>query len=133
MAKIGTFGGLSFAVSSNKVSTFDDLKWDTSAAYATHDRHLQPDLLEFLGPDPEQITFEMKFSVFLGVNPLKSVNDLRRMVREGTAERLVIGGRVYGDYKWAITKVSSAMKRFDNRGNCWAAEVTVTLKEYGRR
>lgn len=133
MAKIGTFGGLSFAVSSNKVSTFDDLKWDTSAAYATHDRHLQPDLLEFLGPDPEQITFEMKFSVFLGVNPLKSVNDLRRMVREGTAERLVIGGRVYGDYKWAITKVSSAMKTFDNRGNCWAAEVTVTLKEYGRR
>ena len=133
MAKIGTFGGLSFAVSSNKVSTFDDLKWDTSAAYATHDRHLQPDLLEFLGPDPEQITFKMKFSVCLGVNPLKSVNDLRRMVREGTAERLVIGGRVYGDYKWAITKVSSAMKTFDNRGNCWAAEVTVTLKEYGRR
>ena len=133
MAKIGTFGGLSFAVSSNKVSTFDDLKWDTSAAYATHDRHLQPDLLEFLGPDPEQITFKMKFSVFLGVNPLKSVNDLRRMVREGTAERLGIGGRVYGDYKWAITKVSSAMKTFDNRGNCWAAEVTVTLKEYGRR
>ena len=133
MAKIGSFGGLSFAVSSNKVSTFDDLKWDTSAAYATHDRHLQPDLLEFLGPDPEQITFKMKFSVFLGVNPLKSVNDLRRMVREGTAERLVIGGRVYGDYKWAITKVSSAMKTFDNRGNCWAAEVTVTLKEYGRR
>lgn len=133
MAKIGTFGGLSFAVSSNKVSTFDDLKWDTSAAYATNDRHLQPDLLEFLGPDPEQITFKMKFSVFLGVNPLKSVNDLRRMVREGTAERLVIGGRVYGDYKWAITKVSSAMKTFDNRGNCWAAEVTVTLKEYGRR
>lgn len=133
MAKTGTFGGLSFAVSSNKVSTFDDLKWDTSAAYATHDRHLQPDLLEFLGPDPEQITFKMKFSVFLGVNPLKSVNDLRRMVREGTAERLVIGGRVYGDYKWAITKVSSAMKTFDNRGNCWAAEVTVTLKEYGRR
>ena len=133
MAKIGTFGGLSFVVSSNKVSTFDDLKWDTSAAYATHDRHLQPDLLEFLGPDPEQITFKMKFSVFLGVNPLKSVNDLRRMVREGTAERLVIGGRVYGDYKWAITKVSSAMKTFDNRGNCCAAEVTVTLKEYGRR
>ena len=133
MAKIGTFGGLSFAVSSNKVSTFDDLKWDTSAAYATHDRHLQPDLLEFLGPDPEQITLKMKFSVFLGVNPLKSVNDLRRMVREGTADRLVIGGRVYGDYKWAITKVSSAMKTFDNRGNCWAAEVTVTLKEYGRR
>lgn len=133
MAKIGTFGGISFVVSSNKVSTFDDLKWDTSAAYATHDRHLQPDLLEFLGPDPEQITFKMKFSVFLGVNPLKAVNDLRRMVREGTVERLVIGGRVYGDYKWAITKVSSAMKTFDNKGNCWAAEVTVTLKEYGRR
>lgn len=133
MAKIGKFGKVSFVVSSDKVNTFDDMKWDTSAAYATHDRHLQTDLLEFMGPELEQITFKMKFSVFLGVNPIKAVNDLRRMVREGTVERLVIGGRVYGDYKWAIVKLSSAMKTFDNKGNCWAAEVTVTLKEYGRR
>ena len=81
MAKIGTFGKLSFIVSSNTVKTFDELKWDTSAKYATHDRHLKDDLLEFLGPEPEQITFKMKFSVFLGVNPLKAVNDLRGMVR----------------------------------------------------
>lgn len=133
MAKIGTFGKLSFIVSSNTVKTFDDLKWDTSAKYATHDRHLKDDLLEFLGPEPEQITFKMKFSVFLGVNPLKAVNDLRDMIRNGTAERLVIGGRVYGEYKWAIIKQSASMRTYDNKGNCWAAEVSVTLKEYGKR
>lgn len=133
MAKIGTFGKLSFIVSSNTVKTFDELKWDTSAKYATHDRHLKDDLLEFLGPEPEQITFKMKFSVFLGVNPLKAVNDLRGMVRNGTAERLVIGGRAYGAYKWAIIKQSANMGTYDNKGNCWAAEVSVTLKEYGKR
>lgn len=133
MAKIGKFGSLSFVVSSRKVSTFDDLKWETSANYATHDRHLKTDLLEFLGPEPEQITFKMKFSAFLGVNPLQMVNTLRSMIRNGVAERLVIGGRVYGDYKWAIIKQSAALRTFDNRGNCWAAEVTVTLKEYGKR
>ena len=26
------------------------------------------------------------------------------MIRSGTVERLVLGGHVYGDYKWAITK-----------------------------
>lgn len=133
MAKIGTFGSLTFIVSDEVVKTFSDMKWDTSAKYATHDRHLLDDLLEFLGPEPDQISFKMKFSVFLGTNPLAEVQKLRQMVRTGQAERLVLGAQVYGEYKWVITKLSTTMKTFDNKGNCWAAEVTVSIQEYGKR
>ena len=96
MAKIGSFGDLVFSVSNNTVRTFDSMSWDFSTDYATHDRHIKADLLEYMGPGLEGISFSMTFSVFLGVNPLKEIKKLREMVRKGYAERLVIGGKVYG-------------------------------------
>ena len=125
MGKLGGFGSLSFVVSSNTIRTFEKLQWDVGASYATHDRHMMPDLLEFLGPDLETISLPVKFSVFLGTNPILEVERLRAMIRSGAVERLVLGGHVYGDYKWAITKMSAELKTFDNRGNCWAANTTL--------
>ena len=134
MAKIGSFAGsLTFSVSENTVRTFDQISWETSAKYATHDRHIKRDVLEFLGPEPGDISFTMAFSVFHGTNPLKEVKKLNKMVNKGITGRLVLGGRVYGSYKWAITGVQSTMKRFDNKGNCWAATAQVTMKEYPKR
>ncbi len=133
MAKIGSFGDLVFSVSENTVRTFDGLSWKVSANYATHDRHIQRDVLEFLGPEPEEITFKMAFSVFHGVNPIDEVERLNQMCREGVAAHLIIGAKKYGSYKWVITSVSSEMNRFDNKGNCWGATASVTLKEYAER
>lgn len=133
MAKLGSFGGITFIVSENIIRTFDGMKWDVSAKYATHDRHLQSDLLEFLGPEPDGITFTVKLSAFLGTNPMQEVKKLRQMTRTGQAERLVLGSQVYGSYKWVITKLSVSMQTFDSRGNCLAADVSLTLKEYGRQ
>lgn len=83
MGKLGGFGSLSFVVSSNTIRTFEKLQWDVGASYATHDRHMMPDLLEFLGPDPETINLPIKFSVFLGTNPIQEVERLRAMIRSG--------------------------------------------------
>ena len=75
----------------------------------------------------------MVFSVFLGVNPLTEIERLRSYVKTGRTERLIIGGRVYGDYKWVIQKISAELQRFDGKGNLWAAQVKVTMKEYPKR
>lgn len=133
MAKVGSFGDLVFSVSANTVRTFDSMSWDFSAKYTTHDRHIKADLLEYMGPEIDGISFSMIFSVFLGVNPMKEINRLRNMVREGRAERLVIGGRVYGSYKWVMQKGTVDLQHFDGKGNLWAAKVKVTLKEYPKR
>ena len=133
MAKIGALGDLVFSVSEKTVKTFDQISWKSSAKYATHDRHIVRDVLEYLGPEPNSIDFQMAFSAFHGTNPLKEINKLNSMVENGLVERLVIGGRVYGSYKWVITAVSSTLKRYDNKGNCWAAVAKVTLKEYPKR
>lgn len=133
MAVVGNFGSVVFSVSDNLVKTFDGMSWDTSANYATHDRHIRQDLLEFLGPEPDSISFSMTFSVFTGTNPYSEIKKLRQIVKEGKVARLVLGGKVYGDYKWVLQKMSTDLQKFDNKGNLWAAQVKVTLKEYPKR
>lgn len=133
MALIGTWGKITFAVSRKKIKTFDDLKWDFSAKYATHDRHLKKPLLEFTGTDIENISFTMFFSVFLGVNPMTEILKLRKAVERGEVNRLIIGSKAYGSGKWVITKISNTMERYDNHGNLLAAKANITMQSYENR
>lgn len=133
MATIGTFAGVTFSVSDKTVKTFNNMKWQVSGKYAEHDRHLKRDLLEFLGPELETISFEMRLSIFLGVTPLTEIIKLRSIIQTGKTDRLVIGGKVYGSYKWAMTEMSVNLERFDNKGNLLVAIVDVTMKEYPKR
>lgn len=133
MATIGTFASVTFSVSDKTVKTFNNMKWQVSGKYAEHDRHLKRDLLEFLGPELETISFEMRLSVFLGVTPLTEIIKLRSIIQTGKTDRLVIGGKVYGSYKWAMTEMSVNLERFDNKGNLLVAMVDVTMKEYPKR
>lgn len=133
MATIGTFGDIVFSVSKRQVNTFDGMKWDSSAQYASHNRHLKDVLLEFTGTDADKITFEMYFSVFLGVDPMAEIVKLLNTERNGRAERLIIGKKAYGKNKWVITSTSKALERFDNRGNLIIAKVNVSLMAYAGR
>lgn len=133
MAVIGTLGDIVFSVSRNQVNTFDNLKWDSSAKYASHERHLQETLLEFVGTDNDTITFSMYFSVFLGINPMNEIIKLLNAERSGKIMRLVIGQKAYGRNKWVITKTSKDLERFDKKGNLLTAKVSVTLEAYAAR
>ena len=133
MAVIGTWGDITFAVSRNQIKTFDGLKWDSGAKYSTHDRHLKEPLLEFTGTDVESMTFTMFFSAFLGVNPIAEVSKMLKAMRRGEVHRLVIGPKAYGTNKWVITKLSTSLNRYDNRGNLLVAKVSVTMKSYSGR
>ena len=133
MATIGSWGGIVFSVSRKSVKTFDGLKWESAAKYATHDRHLKEPLLEFTGTDVESMSFSMFFSAFLGVNPIAEVSKLLKAMRRGEVHRLVIGPKAYGTGRWVITKLSNSLERYDNRGNLLVAKVNVTMNSYSAR
>ena len=133
MAEIGSWGTFTFYVSRSSIKTFDDLKWESSVKYATHERHLKEPLLEFTGQDVESMSFTMFFSVFLGVNPIKEIASLLQAMRRGEVNRLVIGPKAYGTNKWVITKLSNSLKRFDRWGNLLVASVNVTMQSYAVR
>lgn len=133
MAEIGALGDIVFFVSRNQVKTFDGLKWDSSARYASHDRHMQETLLEFTGTDNDKISFSMYFSVFLGVKPIDEITKLLNAERNGKVMPLVIGRKAYGRNKWVITKTSKDLERFDKKGNLLTAKVSVSLEAYAAR
>ncbi|WP_113673760.1 phage tail protein [Vallitalea guaymasensis] len=133
MAIIGSLGDIIFEVSHDTVRTFDDMKWNSGVKYTTHERHLKDSLIEFVGVLPDTITFNIKFSAFLGVNPIEEITKLLDAEREGKVLRLVIGCKAYGKYKWTIEKSSKDLERFDNKGNLVVAKVSISLKEYTRR
>lgn len=133
MAVVGSWGDLVFSVDDKKIHTFDSLKWDCGARFATHNRHLKEPLLEYLSPDSETINFTMRLSVYLGINPMTELAKLLRASREGRVNRLAIGDVGYGTYKWALTKISNTMKTYDNTGNLLFATVDVTMQSYAKR
>ena len=130
MANVGTLGNITFSASSRQVNTFDNMTWNNSARYASHDRHLRSTLLEFVGTAAGTIPFTMYFSAFLGVNPDKEIAKVIIAMRTGQAMRLVIGRRAYGRHKWVVTKATAGLKRFDKEGNLIVASMNVTLEEY---
>jgi hypothetical protein len=130
MATIGTLGDIVFSVSSKTVNTFSGMKWNSSAQYATHDRHLKDVLLEFTGTDADKISFEMYFSVFLCVNPMAEIRKLLIAERSGEIMRLVIGRKAYGKHRWVITGTNKELERFDKQGNLLTARVSVSLLAY---
>jgi len=133
MATIGTLGDIVFSVSNNQVNTFNGLKWDSSAQYAQHNRHLKDVLLEFTGTDADKISFSMYFSVFLGVDPMAEITKLLNAERDGQVMRLVIGSKGYGKHKWVIESSSKSLERFDNKGNLLIAIVNISLIAYSGR
>ena len=133
MAKIGTLGNITFSVSDKKIETFDGMKWDSSAQYASHNRHLKDVLLEFTGTDADRISFTMYFSVFLGVDPMKEITKIFKAERNGKVMRLVIGPKTYGKNKWVITSKSVDLERYDDKGRLLTAKVNITLTAYARR
>ena len=132
MATIGCLGDVLFQVSSQTVKTLNNMKWSGSSRYVTHQRHGMNALTEFVGVDPDKITFEIYLSAELGTDPMSEVAKIWAYERNGQAVSLVIGDKAYGKYRWSILNHSITVQTFDCRGNIISAKVNVSLQEYLR-
>lgn len=133
MAVVGALGDIVFSVSQEQIKSLSNIKWESSAKYATHERHLREPVLEFTGAGVESFTFEIRLSAFLGVDPLKAYAELLTAERAGRAMTLVLGDHTYGTNQWVIEKLSAAMNYFDRAGNVLDLKANVTLKAYSAR
>ncbi len=130
---IGCLGDIAFTVSSSVVRTLDNFQWSGSARYAAHQRHLGRGLLEFIGVDPDKISFDMTLSTQLGASPAREISKIAKYESKGRTLPLTIGSKAYGTYRWVITGHSVKAKTFDRRGNLSVVVVSVNLQEYARR
>lgn len=130
MAVIGCLGDIVFTVSDKTVLTLDNWKWSGSVRYSTHNRHGMRPLTEFVGPDPDKITFDITLLAELGVNPMDEVVRIWWYERYGTPLPLTVGRKAYGFYRWNIVNHEFVVKHTDREGNVTAATVSLTLQEY---
>lgn len=137
MAVVGYMGtsgsdGITFQVSDQAVTTLQNFKWSGSAKFAVHARHNNNALTEFVGLDPDKITFDIQLLAEHGVNPMQEIMKLWNYERGGAAVALVIGSHCYGKYRWNIISHDVTVKYTDKYGNIRGAVVSVTLQEYLR-
>ena len=125
---IGTFGPLTFETSEKRIRTFDAFKRKTGAKFEEHAIIGLKPKLEFTAPGLDDISFQVVFSAYLGLNPTKEIDSLREIVQKGEYHPLIIGGKTLG--KFVIESVSEAWNHVDNKGNLLDAAVDISLKEY---
>ena len=130
MAVIGCLGDVVFQVSSKTKETVDKLGWSGAARYAVHERHGGNALTEFLGVEPDKLSFEILLSYLLGVNVSKELVKLWSYERQGTALPLVIGTQHFGKHRWNIISHTITGETYDNKGTMSTARVAVELQEY---
>ena len=126
---IGNFGDVVFQVSSETVQTFENLSWSSAAKYGSHALHMKTEMLEMTGYAPDEVSFEMFLSAFLGVSPEQILQALQQMLKKGTVASLVLGTTVIGK-KWVLTKIGRSFKHVYKDGTLVSCQVNVTLQEY---
>lgn len=127
---VGYMDDIPFLTSGMLVRTFDEWTRGSEGRWAKHDLMGEKPVLEFLGPDVEEISFKMLFRSDLGVDPRAEIERLRQMRDEGAVFPLVLGNQTVGDHFWVLTSLSAQVTYWNKYGNPLSAEVSVTLREY---
>lgn len=126
----GSLGSVVFSISRKKVKTIKSLVWKKSYSYSEHKLYGKKSLLEFTGISPDEIEIEMEITAFLGVRPLKMLDELAKMAEKHQVVPLVLGTDVIGS-KWVITGIENSTERFFMDGTLVSAKLKVKIKEYG--
>ncbi|MCM3567843.1 phage tail protein [Neobacillus mesonae] len=130
MGKIGSFGGVTFEVSSNKVLTFNDFSRNGSARWSVHDINQKKPMPEFLGPGQDSLSIKVKLSSYLGVNPLIELNKLRSFRDNGKYGSFIIGNSSISSGYWYIEDITETYNHVDGKGRIISIEATLNIKEY---
>lgn len=127
---VGCLGDIPFEVSDDTILLLSNFKWQGKANYTTHKRVGGNALVEFTGLDADQISFKLTLSAALGVTPMDVLVKLWEYERGHKQLPLVLGGKIYGKYRWVIQSHNVVGKVLDGAGRIHSAEVTVQLLEY---
>lgn len=130
MAQIGTFGGVVFSVSSQKILTPRDIKHTITSSWASHSIIGQKPKVEKTGNALQKITFTVVLDAQHGVKPRTSFNTLKNMCDSGTISYFIIGSTVVGSCQWRITSLTEAYDTVLSKGELSRATINITLEEY---
>lgn len=129
--RIGNFGKtIIFTVSEKQLFTFANMTREIGSRWATHPAIKKREKTEFLGPDIAKISMDITLDYSLGVKPRSMISKIEKIVNDGTAENLIIGGKKIGANKYRITNISENWDTIVHGGVLYRATVALTFEEY---
>ena len=134
MGEVGSFGGIQFYVRSingkNQILSFQNMSRESSSKYEEHQVTGKKAYLEFIAPDPDQITLTIIADEKFGIAPRKLQKKLHVYEAQGKVCTFMLGGKRVGHFKWVITKTSDAYNTIGVNGRVTQMSFVLTLKEY---
>lgn len=131
MGQIGYFGAERFEITSNSVFTpNNDFQRTTAARFETLDRIGLKSLTEKIAPGLQQITFSIKVSAMLGLNPRQVLDRWVDLAEAAIPDVLVIGNKPLGSDLWLLKSATDAWEKIDGQGNILTATLSLTFEEY---
>ena len=144
---VGYMGDIPFITSRRYLLTFYDFNRDSEGRWAKHNIIGDKPVMEYLGPDTENISMKITLRRDHGVNLENVLERLRKMRDTGEAFTLVLGSHVLGNIiqrylvgnkmgantgLWILKSLKEDVKHWAG-GNLNIVDVTVTLEEYPGR
>ena len=129
---VGTLGSLAFQVSPEKIETLRSLSRTGSANVSTHSLHGRVGLAEFSGEQPQQITFSLRSSAFIGADLERTMRLVEQYCSQGTILLFTLGGERFGRYRWLLTKYKEDIMNTDLAGKPVDSDISITLTEYAK-
>ena len=130
---IGNFGNVDFEVSARRVRTFDQFKRSSKARFARHDLMESKPRLQHVGADLDEISFEIRLDIALGINPEEELNKLRAILASGEDQPLMVGTQGGGLKKagrFVLESAEETWSKVDNKGHIITATVNLKLVEF---
>lgn len=128
---LGCWGtDLIFEVNSKKILTANDIKVSQDSRWTKHSILQNVPRGEFCGPDTMGVTLTITLSAEHGVKPRSTIEKIRKANRNGQVEYLVIGSKIMGSNKMAITATSEIWDEIYNKGELVKAKADITFMEY---
>ena len=109
MATMAQWGDIKFAVNSERIFSFRGMKRSYSARWATHNIIGKRPMVEFQGPDLDEISIEVK---------------------NGKVAYFYVGGKKVAVNKFRITSGTENWNEIWNQGELVRATAQITFKEY---
>jgi len=128
---LGTYGDVTFETSAERMRSWTGFQRSGKARWAAHELVQEKPVLQYVGPDLEDVKFGMRFDVSHGLNPLAEIDKLRKIRVTAEPQALTIGGAAFG--KFVLESIEESHNFCDAQGRLLVATVNLSLKEYHER
>lgn len=130
MAVMARWGNIKFAVNSDKVFSFRDMKRSYSSRWAEHTIIGQKPRAEFQGPDLDELSIEVVLDAEMGVNPRSALSTFRKAAKNGLVAYFYVGGKKVAVNKFRLVSGTENWNEIWNKGELIRATAQLTFREY---